>query len=92
MSTLPRKRRSREEWQRLVKEQQASELNQTAFCERHAIGLASFGQWKHRFQRETPTAKTGKITQKKLDTPAYWAYYVQYREGRGARPNNQEKT
>ncbi len=55
MSTLPRKRRSREEWQRLVKEQQASDLNQTAFCEQHAIGLASFGQWKRRFQREMPS-------------------------------------
>jgi hypothetical protein len=49
-----RTRRSRDEWQRLIKEQADSGLTQSAFCEANAIGLASFQNWKRRLGAEAP--------------------------------------
>ncbi len=58
MSISTRKRSSREEWQRLVTEQEASGLSQTACCERRSVNLASFGQWKHRLREESSNVDT----------------------------------
>ena len=55
-AALRRIRRSREEWQRLIEEQSASGLTQTAFCQVNALSLGSFQNWKRRLAAEAPTA------------------------------------
>ena len=50
-----RPRRSREQWQRLLEEQAASGLTQTAFCQANGLSLASFQNWKRRLATESPT-------------------------------------
>ena len=42
------KRRSREEWEGIVSEQERSDQNARLFCEERSIGLASFYQWRRR--------------------------------------------
>ena len=44
----PRNRRSREQWQQLIDEQQGSGQSQAAFCQARGIALSSFGYWKRR--------------------------------------------
>jgi len=41
-------RRSRDEWQRLIKEQADSDQTQAAFCAEHRISVASLQNWKRR--------------------------------------------
>ena len=43
-----RVRRSQEEWQQLVDEQQRSSLSQRAFCQSKGISVASLQNWKRR--------------------------------------------
>lgn len=47
-----RKRRSRDEWQRLIDEQAASGQTQTAFCAQRGICVGSFSHWKRRLFEE----------------------------------------
>lgn len=47
-------RRSREQWERLIEEQSASELTQAAYCRANGISLASFQNWKRRLAAEAP--------------------------------------
>ena len=46
------KRRSKNEWQRLVDEQAASGLTQKAFCAQAGIAVATLGYWKHKLRDE----------------------------------------
>jgi transposase-like protein len=50
MSTVTkrRRRRSGDEWQRLIDEQAASGQTQSAFCAAHGISVASLQYWKRR--------------------------------------------
>ncbi len=54
-TTRRRTRRSRDEWQRLIKEQADSGLTQSGFCKANGIGLASFQNWKRRLAAEAPS-------------------------------------
>ena len=54
-SATGERRRSREEWQALVSEQQASGLTQSAFCRQRGLALSTFHYWK----RKLASAKTG---------------------------------
>lgn len=47
-----RKRRSRDEWQRLIDEQAASGQTQTAFCAQRGLSVGSFSHWKRRLSEE----------------------------------------
>ena len=51
-----RVRRTREQWQQLIEEQQHSGVSQRSFCQRKAISPASFQHWKRRLG-ETEGAK-----------------------------------
>lgn len=42
------KRRTRPQWQALVDQQRDSDLSATQFCREHAIGYASFCNWRRR--------------------------------------------
>ena len=53
------KRRSKNEWRRLIEEQAAGGLSQKAFCGQRGIPLASFGYWKRKFQAESSSKSTG---------------------------------
>jgi len=53
MSTNPRPRRSRSEWERVFSEFKLSELSRSAFCKQRAINLTTFLRW-HRKIVETP--------------------------------------
>ena len=53
-TTTRRIRRGRDEWQRLIDEQAASGLTQSAFCQANALSLASFQNWKRRLVAEAP--------------------------------------
>lgn len=44
----PRKRRTPEQWQQVVKEWQQSGQSARAFCAEQSIGYASFCQWRKR--------------------------------------------
>ncbi len=52
------KRRSRNEWQRLLEEQVSSGLTQKAFCERAGIPVATFGYWRRKL-RDEGVARSG---------------------------------
>ncbi len=41
-------RRSQEEWQRLITQQQSSQLSQKAYCQQHGLGLSTFQYWKRK--------------------------------------------
>ena len=44
------KRRDREEWQRLITQQQSSHLSQKAYCQEHGLGLSTFQYWKRKLR------------------------------------------
>ena len=46
------KRRSKNEWQRLIDEQATSGLTQKAFCAQAGIAVATFGYWKRKLRDE----------------------------------------
>jgi len=52
------RRRSADEWRRLLSEQQESGLNQRDFCQQRALALSSFQNWKRRLADTAPVAKT----------------------------------
>jgi putative transposase len=41
-------RRSRQEWERIVKDQASSGLSARKYCDQKSIGLASFYEWRRR--------------------------------------------
>lgn len=45
----PYQRKSSEQWQSLVEDQQQSGLSAAKFCEQNQIAYASFCKWKQRF-------------------------------------------
>ena len=47
-----RRRRSVEEWQALVAEQEQSEHTQAAFCRLKGITVAGLGYWRRRFRQK----------------------------------------
>jgi hypothetical protein len=42
------KRRDREEWQRLITEQQSRQLSQRAYCQEHGLGPCTCQYWKRK--------------------------------------------
>jgi putative transposase len=60
MSTNPRLsvRRSREQWQRLINEQQKSNLTQAEFCQQHDLAVSSFCNWKRRLLQDDATRES----------------------------------
>jgi len=50
-----RKRRSREEWLRIISDQKESGLSAAEYCRDASIGVASFYQWKRRLADECET-------------------------------------
>lgn len=50
-------RRSTDQWQALIKEQQESLLSAPKFCEQNNVGYASFCQWRKRLS-DIPTANS----------------------------------
>ena len=58
MPTNPRPliRRSREQWQRLINEQQKSDLTQREFCQQNSIAVSSFCSWKCHLSQEDATS------------------------------------
>ncbi|BAO45091.1 IS66 family insertion sequence element accessory protein TnpA [Thiolapillus brandeum] len=55
------KRRSKNEWQRLIEEQAASGLTRKAFCEQAGIAVATFGYWKRKLRAEGDKAGLDKV-------------------------------
>ncbi|MCB0334303.1 MAG: hypothetical protein KDD62_01165 [Bdellovibrionales bacterium] len=46
------KQRSKEEWKRLVAEQESSGLSQAKFCEKRGVTVASLGYWRKKLKEE----------------------------------------
>jgi hypothetical protein len=54
-----RRSRSRQGWQQVIKEQKQSGLSARAYCQREAIGISSFYQWRRRLSDSSePSLKT----------------------------------
>ena len=51
MKSTRRPRRSAAQWQHLVRQQAASGLSASAFCDRHDLSYASFIQWRRRLRQ-----------------------------------------
>lgn len=49
----PSIRRSREQWQSFIDEQQQSGLSQAEFCQKNNLALSSFYHWKRRLSEST---------------------------------------
>lgn len=45
-------RRSVQQWTKIIEEQEHSGFDAREFCKSHAIGLASFYQWRRRLRNE----------------------------------------
>ena len=58
MTVNRNKRRSREEWERLMAEYDAGELSQRACCAEHGLAYSSFGYWRKQL-RGALAAKDG---------------------------------
>lgn len=52
------KRRSQDEWQALLEQQQTSGLSGPRFCKEHDISYASFNAWKRRLQKRDENPAT----------------------------------
>ena len=69
-----RQRRSREEWGRVIGEQQRSGLAAAEFCRRQGIGISSFYQWKQRLaddgERGGAAEQQSFIDMGRVDVPA----------------------
>ena len=59
MKSTRRPRRSAAQWQRLVRQQAASGLSASAFCDRHDLSYASFSQWRRRLRQCDSPVITG---------------------------------
>ncbi len=53
------KRRSANEWQQIIQDQQTSGLNQTQYCSSHNISLPSFYSWKNKLKKSEAQKDTG---------------------------------
>lgn len=51
-------RRTRDQWQQLISNQQQSNLSQAAFCARQNISLASFSNWKRKLHNDSSRTDT----------------------------------
>ena len=51
-------RRSREQWQQLIAEQQRSGLSQKAFCAERGLVLSTFTNWKRRLGETTSSNRS----------------------------------
>ncbi len=51
-----RQRRSRDEWQRLITDQERVPLSQQAYCHEKALALSTFQNWKRRLAAMKQTA------------------------------------
>lgn len=69
MTVTPRtrQRRSREQWQQLITEQQQSGLSQKAFCQGKGLVLSTFTYWKRRLGE--PTSSNGPAEGHWLELP-----------------------
>jgi hypothetical protein len=47
------KRRTREQWQRLVDKQAASELTVSEFCAQHALTVSNFYLWRKKLSDDS---------------------------------------
>jgi len=50
MSTTPRKRRSRAEWEQLMASYEVSGETQREFCDQHHVAYSSFCYWRKRLR------------------------------------------
>lgn len=78
-----RKRRSREEWQRLINAQMSSEMTQSRFCAANGLSLASFQNWKRRLTAEEPTAAEPWVELGTLDRSADAGWDIELDLGNG---------
>lgn len=49
------KRRTREQWQRLVDKQAESELSVSEFCAQHQLTVSNFYQWRKKLGEDSPS-------------------------------------
>ena len=49
-----KKRRTPEQWQHIIEDQQKSALSQEAYCKQHNITVSSFYKWKNHFAQPKP--------------------------------------
>jgi putative transposase len=49
----PSVRRTREQWQALINEQQQSVFTQAQFCQQNKLAVSSFCNWKRRLSKST---------------------------------------
>ena len=78
-----RKRRSREEWQRLIDAQFASGMTQSRFCAANGLSLASFQNWKRRLVVEQPTSAEPWVELGTLDRSADAGWDIELDLGKG---------
>ena len=65
-----RVRRSREEWEQILKRYQKSGLTEVAFCERENLSRSSFTHWKRRL-RDAGTDDHAFVELTAIEKPAY---------------------
>ncbi len=80
--TTPRRiRRGREGWRRLITEQADSGLTQAAFCQKNAISVASFHNWKRRLAAETPAEPWFELGTLSGSSASSWEIELELGEG-----------
>lgn len=47
-----RKRRGKKEWEKIIKEQEASGLTAYSFCKKRSLGVESFYRWRKRLSEK----------------------------------------
>ena len=53
MPEVSRKKRSREEWERLMASYEANDITQRAFCVQHGLAYSSFCYWRKQLRTAT---------------------------------------
>ena len=70
----PKRRRTREDWQALVKDWESSKQTQQAFCQERGLCYRQFNQWKSRFKQESLSEQENNVAPQfvpiQLKTPA----------------------
>lgn len=64
-----RRRRSLEQWRRLIEEHAASDQTVTAFCAAHDLGKSTFQRWRNRLTSDTKPAVASEPPTQGLFTP-----------------------
>lgn len=73
------KRRSKNEWESVLKRFEESGLNQSEFCRREGLNLRNFTRWMKRFRSETGTSRFVEISrspQASVSDAATWELEV----------------